>query len=392
MSRITTSCVIVMLFGSFAMGEVGDLTFMKTPPPSNARRPLFVRGFKQVGTDEAKGLVNPRAAVGELSGGTRSVKMKVAVDSADADATKLDLIRLDFSAKGMFKGAPTVAIKMGPAQRGGGYMGVIAPVVVNVKRDGKTVSSLISGNYWEYKNQKGLSLMMSVAVEGECKFGDKTYPVRVIDENANLKFSDAMKLSDRLRDGDSVLIDTGGDKFASATPTYIGQPALADGAWYVMNVTGMKITATRLKAAEGSVKVNAPRWNCVLTGKKYFLSLSGTKAPMSVPADDYRINEYTVFAKNTPGKRCATISGRGGKVFTVSSGETVDLAIGEPLTVGVVASKRRGKVRINMVLKDALGGKIRGMTNNVGRRMPAPSVEVVNNTGKIIYTAKLAYG
>jgi len=49
-------------------------------------------------------------------------------------------------------------------------------------------------------------------------------------------------------------------------------------------------------------------------------------------------------------------------------------------------------VNMNLMMKDALGGRIRSITTNEGKRPPAPSIEVVDKAGKIVYTAKLKYG
>ena len=196
---------------------------------------------------------------------------------------------------------------------------------------------------------------------------------------------------------DRVVVDTGDGKFYSgATTSYVGQPTFVDGKWYSIDISDMKITAAVQKITGGSVKVDAPRWRCTLIGKKNYLTLNGGTDPIVVPADEYRTANYTVFTGSDPGKRCATISGYGsfssGKAFTVASGQSVDVSIGAPIEATVVASKRGGKVSMNLVMKDAFGGRIRSITTSEGKRPPAPSIEVVDKTGKIVYTAKLAYG
>jgi hypothetical protein len=395
MSRIATSCVIVMLCGSFAMGEVGDLTYMKNPQFVRSGARIHVSTFKHAGADKAKGLVSEHSVVGEPRGGG----VKIAIDSSKAGATQPDLIRLDFSGKGMFKDAPTASIKMRPA-RGKYTTGTIGRVVVSVKRDGRSVPVTIQGSYWKQTTRRGLSLTMSAALEGECKFGDKTYPVRVLDGNGNLKFSDALKppyRSSSTMAFDRIQVGTDGGKFSSSAVTsFVGQPIIIDGRLYNVDVSGMKITARAMEIAAGSIKVNAPRWTTTLIGKKYFLTLSGGKAPLSVPADEYRTANYTVFAGADPRKRCATISGngsvRGGKAFTVAPGQTADVKLGAPIEATISSSNNKGKVRMNLMMKDALGGRIRSITTDAGKRPPAPSIEVVDKAGKIVYTAKLKYG
>ena len=396
MTKVTISSVLVMLCVSFALGAAGDLTFMKQPPATSASR-VYVSRFTHGGADKDRGLVNEHSVVGVAQGTLAGVH--VAIDSAKADAAAPDLIRLDFSGKGKFKGAPTAGIKMRPAQKNV-TMGTIGPVVVVAKRDGRSIPVAVRGTYWKQAKSRGLSLTVTSAVEGSCKFGAKTYPVRVIDGNGNLKFSDALKPPYRpstMIPFDRVVVGTDDGKFSSSAATsYIGQPVLVDGKWYSIDVSDMKIKAAAMKIAGGSVKVDAPRWRCSLVGKKYYLSLSGGKDAIDVPADEYVTANYTVFTGSDPRKRSATISGygsyRGGKAFTVASGQSVDLPIGAPIEATVLAAKREGKVSINLMMKDGLGGRISSITTDEGKRPPAPSIEVVDKAGKIVYTAKLAYG
>ena len=396
MTKITISTLLVMMCVSFALGATGDLTFMKQPPATSASR-VYVSRFTHGGADKDRGLVNEHSVVGVAQG--TLVAVHVAIDSAKADATAPDLIRLDFSGKGKFKGAPTAGIKLRPAQKNV-TMGTIGPVVVVAKRDGRSIPVAVRGTYWKQARNRGLSLTVTSAVEGSCKFGAKTYPVRVIDGNGNLKFSDALKPPYRpstMMPFDRVVVGTDDGKFSSAAATsYVGQPIFVDGKLYSVDVSDMKVQAAPMKIASGSVKVDAPRWNCTLIGKKYYLSLSGGKDPISVPVDEYVTANYAVFTGSDPRKRCAAIRGygslRGGKAFTVGSGQSVDLLIGAPIEAKVSASKRAGKVNMNLIMTDALGGRISGITTSEGKRPPAPSIEVVDKTGKIVYTAKLAYG
>jgi len=397
MTKITISCVLVMLCVSFALGSTGDLTFMKQPLSTTYTSLVYVNHFTHGGADKARGLVNQHSVVGaapKASGGVH-----VAIDSTKADAARSDVLRLDFSGQGKFKGAPTVEIKIRPA-RSGTTMGAIGPVVIVAKRGGRSIPVAVRGHYWKQATRRGLSLMLSSVMKGTCKFGAKIYPVRVVDGNANLGFSDALKppFSPRSRmPFDRIVVDTGDGKFSSSAITsYVGQPIFVDGKWYSIDIADMKITAAAQKITGGSVKVNAPRWRCTLIGKNNYLTLNGGTGPIAVPADEYRTANYTVFTGSEPGKRCATVSGygsfSGGKAFTVASGQTVGLSIGAPIEAAVVAAMRGGKVRINLMMKDALGGRIRSITNNEGKRPPAPSIEVVDKAGKIVYTAKLKYG
>jgi len=396
MKTAAISILAIMLCGSFALGAVGDLTFMKKPPASRTNSRLYVSRFTHGGADKARGLVHENSVTGQVRG---LDGVTVAIDATKPDATKPDVIRLDFTGKGDFSKAPTATIKMRPPQRNV-TLGMIGPAVGAVNRDGVSVPVTLSGTYWKQGDRRGLSLIMSAAGEGSCKFGSKTYPVRVIDGNGNLKLSDALKPPFRpssMMPFDRVLVGTDGGKFSnSAATSYVGQPIFVDGKLYTVDVSGMKIKALAMKGSGGKVKVDAPRWNCTLIGKKYFVTLAGDKTPIVVPPDEYVTANYTVFTGADPRKRSASISGygsyRGGKAITVAAGQTVDMQLGAPIEATVMSSARSGKVGINLLMKDPLGGRISGITNEAGRRPDPPTVEVINKAGKIVYTAKLAYG
>ena len=168
MKRAAISIVLVMLCGSYALAAVGDLTFMTQPPPSTMAR-MYVSRFTHGGADKAKGLVNEHSVVGQLRGAAGGVT--VAIDSAKADATQPDLVRMDFSGKGNFKGAPTAPIKMRPA-RGSLTMGTIGPATITIKRNGRSIPVVVQGTYWKQTKSRGLSLMMSAAVDLQVRFED----------------------------------------------------------------------------------------------------------------------------------------------------------------------------------------------------------------------------
>jgi len=389
----------VLLAVSAALSGTGDLTFMKSPPRLTQGSRVYIYRFKHGGADEARGLVNKHAVVGAAPSSAGGIQ--VAIDSEKPDATAADLVRLDFTGKGNFKGAPTVKLKAGPDRRGISVSN-IAPTTIVADRGSQKVPALIVGQYWKQQNgSRGLSLSITSAIEGTCKFGAKTYPVRIFDGNSNLAFTDALKPPYRgarvPMPYDYLMVDTGKGNFKSDTvKTYVGQPVSVGGKWYTFGISDMKISASVLNVASGTVKVNAPRWQCTLVGKKYCFVISGGKDPVSVPADEYRTSNYTAFVSADASKPGAYVGGygsvRGGKSVAVTAGKNVDLPLSGPVTAKVTARVRSGKVRLNLVTTDALGGGISRLANARGTRPPAPVVEVVDKSGKTVYTAKLEYG
>jgi len=399
MTRTTICFLTAILAVSSALGGTGDLTFMKSPPRLTRASRVYIRRFKHGGTDEARGLVSKHAVVGTAQASAGGIQ--VAIDASKPDATAPDVVRLDFTGKGNFKGAPTVKLTAGASRRGI-TISNIAPTTIVADRGGQKVPAVIVGNYWKQQSgNRAMSLSITSAMEGTCKFGAKTYPVRVFDGNSNLAFTDALKppynVSRVPMPYDYIIVDTGkGDFRTDTVRTYVGQPIPVDGKWYKPAISGMKISASVLEVASGEIKVNSPRWRCTLVGKKYCFTISGGKDPVSVPADEYGTSNYLAYASADVSKPCAYIGGygnvRGGKPVAVTSGNTVELPLGGPVTGKVTASVSGGKVRLNLVTTDALGGRISRVASARGTRPPAPVVEVVDKSDKTVYTAKLEYG
>ena len=173
------------------LADVGDLKPVACPAGS-ALMPgslyASVRAFAQA--PEGCGTVNPHAVVATLR--TGELAIKVAVDSSKPDAGASDLIRVDFSGAGKFADAVVVPLRIHP-QGGGNFYAEFGPATVSIRRDGKTIPASIEGSYTRSSNYRYLHMYVGTGLEGQCAFGDKTCPVRIIDGNNNFRFDDKPK-------------------------------------------------------------------------------------------------------------------------------------------------------------------------------------------------------
>ena len=359
------------------------------------------------GTDRTKpakgsGTVNTHAVVLTLRG--PAVPVKVAIDSVKADATAPDVLRLDFSGKGQFAGAPTVPLK---AESTGGqyFMATFGPQAIRAVLGGDAVPVIISGEYMKMGNYRSLHMSVGTALQGKANFRQRAASVRIIDGDGDLKLGSAWRASSgRVRPGDTLIIDTGDGSFTkSVVKTCYGSPVEIDGAWYDVRLAknAKTITATPLKLDLGKVRIDHPKWSCMLVGKKYLLWLSGGPKPVTVPADQYVLVRYEQWGPADAAGRRAHLScndlemGASGKIASVAvtGGKTAEVTIGSPLTASITTARRSGgRLSLSLVLVDASGRRVGDLQMANGKRPPAPKVVVRNADGKQVYTCSLEYG
>ncbi|MBM4034730.1 MAG: hypothetical protein FJ291_23545 [Planctomycetes bacterium] len=356
---------------------------------------------------EPKGTVSSHAVVAMIR--DRAVTLAVAIDSAKADAKAPDLLRLDFSGKADFAGAPVAPLKA-KRDEDGDVSAIIGPATIEVKRDGKSFPVLVRGSYHKSPSYRWINLDLGSAAEGRLAFGAKTYAVRVVDGDGDLVLGTKAKA---LRAGpgvagiepcDSLAIDTGDGSFGpSVLKAYYGQPVLVDGAWYDVELSGdgTRLTARPSALETATLKVGHERWSAKLAGERYILNLSGSAQPIAIPADRYTVIEFqqTIPGERTEGRdawKGRLTSGRRdlwegkGKTFEAAAGKTVELAIGAPLTASIATSIRGKAVRMDFNLADAAGLRAELFLPETGP--PTPEVEVFDAGGKSVYSAKFQFG
>jgi hypothetical protein len=395
------SFLVVLVLAAAAAGQ--ELKYVPCAPDDA----IGARGIGASPTDfdkpgDGAGTVNKNAVVASFS--SSNTPLKVAIDSAKADAKGPDLLRLDFSGAGKFDNECVVPFEI----RSSGDKSLnaeIGPKTVQAKVDGKTIPVTVKGTYFKSEAARYLNLTVTAGAEASCKFGEKTYKVRLIDGTGNLKFTDAARplLGNghpiSYQPGDTVLVDSGDGTFAKGVwKGFYGQPVVVDGKAYQLTVStdGTKVSAEPLTVELGKIKVDQGNWNAILAGKKNVLYVAGGKDPVAVPADEYAVLQYQVTQE---GADKATLSGRGAQdkssYYTpvpVAAGKVTDLAIGAPLKAVVEGLKSGDSIALSLVLTDAGGGRITSLATSAGGQPDPPKVTIVDASGATVHKATLEYG
>ena len=402
MKRLLVLCVLLMLPTGLE-ADVGDLTPVPSEPNLSLQRADLRAGPRNFANrTDGDGTISRHAVIAtfRLPSGP---PLKVAIDSKSADAKAPEVIRMDFTGEGKFQDTPVVPLVA--HQSGRNFHARIGPATIQVQRNGKSIPVRVSGQYNKGAGYRNLSLRLATALQGDCRFGDKTYRVRIIDCDNNLQCRDKAKTSTRrgkvtgIRMGDTLAVDTGEGKFGESVATsFYGQPVLVDGTWYDVTVSpdGTKVTAEPSNIKSAILKIPHDKWQISLAGKKSILVLSGSQEAVEIPADFYTIVDFQQYGEVKDGFRAQLTTGREelsrgrAKTFNAPEGETAEPVVGTPLVASIKAKVRRRAVQMDFRIVDASGASV-DLSLGGGSQV-TPKLEVRDATGKKVHTGKFEYG
>ena len=270
-------------------------------------------------------------------------------------------------------------------------MASIGPAQVSLQKDGKTVPVTVSGHYYESSGRPRLYVTLIAAVEGSCAFGKTIRKVRITDASGNLRFDDTGTGPNAKGGPDTVQLADENGLFSTgsrAPSTALGHPIQIGGTWYTMAVKGMKVSAAPSTCPMGKIAGKGDKWQLVLRGSKYTITVDGGSEPVEVPADTYQVMQCNYYATGSRAK----ITSSPHLSVKLLSGKTIAVPMGLPVKASIAATVRKRKLYLNVNQTDAAGNRITSIVNDQGRRPEAPAIDVIDKTGKVVYTAQLGYG
>jgi len=405
---LTVAVCLMFAAGPTPATEGAALKPVACDPADGAAYPTASVGVTLTKTVGAgAGTKNPKAMYG--TGRAAAMPFSVAADAVKAGTLKPDAVRIAFNASGKFDPKQAIPFTNPRFPRPDYYQAEFGPAVVPLERDGKTYPVGIRGRYYSYRDRRRAYFTFAVAVQGACRFADKTRAVRFLDTTGNFRFDDAPQVAKRsygARAGDIVLIDTGDGTFGgSVVRAYYGQPVCVDGAWYDVAVSedGAKATVTPAKVAAGKLSIAAEAWEVALVGGGKAMIATGGKDPVAVPAGKYQVMYYREWsAADKDGLRSCFMaglreysSGRG-KTLTVSEGATAKLAITSPLKAQLSARASGRSIQLRMSTPATQGG-LSLMTlmppgGWIYTRPPCPELQIRDAAGQLVGKVTLEYG
>ena len=390
-SNYMRSCVLVgvavALLSAPALAAVGDLEYVKGPLVGQGVSIRFATPRKLAGggrTGLPKG--NLVVASGTMGGAP--------VSAALTGAKDFDALRLDLTGKGNFRNAATVPVRT-TRKSANMYMASIGPAQISFKKNRKTIPVTVSGQYYENEGIPRLYVILTAAVEGSCAFGKTIRKVRITDASGNLRFDDAATGRNATGRYDLVQLADENGQFgasSSAPSTVLGHPIQIGGTWYTMRVRGMKVSAARSTCSMGKITGKGEKWQLMLRGRKYTITVAGGSEPVKTPADTYQVMRCNYFHTGSAGKTPAMVGSYPHLSVKVRPGRTLAIPMGLPIKATISATVKNRKVAFSVKRTDAAGNRIVSVVNAAGRRPKAPAIDVIDKTGKVVYTAQLEYG
>lgn len=360
---------------------------------------------------QATGLVHERAKLATVKVG--QLDIAVAIDADKADAADTDAIRFNFAGKPDFDKSRSYPLRISKSKANDNgkefeqVVGQFGPIDVKIKVGDDEVPAILSGYYFRGASRRSLALRLLTARQGDCALGDKKHAVRLIDTTSNLRHDDKTQPRKALggpltfEAGDAVIVDCGkGDFKGALAKGHYGQPILVDGKWWqiTLDAKAGKLAAEESKDPTGTmwVKVDMPRWTMRLEGKKHKLIVSGGKEPVTVPADSYRIEGYTLdqTAPGIVGGKASLTAGSWQPAIRIEieKGKQAEPKLGPPLTAKLTATPAGRDVRISMSFTDQAGMQIGSVVGEKGAVPDAPRFTVVDESGKEVHKGTLEYG
>jgi hypothetical protein len=389
----------IALSARIAAGGVGDLTPTKSMPSGVSVHDGAMEQMYTPANPKALGLTHPKAMI--ASG---DMPIKVAFDADDAKADVLNTVRINVTGKGGFADAVTVKLVRARGAPAEPTTLTFGPRLVTITKADKKFSALLAGEYRKTKTRVSGYVVIKAFAEGTVRFGKAIRKVRVLDSNDNLTLGDVVIIKPgnrefRMADHCRVANDKG--KFTTSSGAVLvqmGRPIQIDGKWYTLTCGDMKITAKSLADRLGTLSVDAPRWQCLLSADNYTLTITGGDKPVDVPAGEYRVQRLRLYQQAGADGAGPSISRGRTKPLTIAPGKAASLSPGSNITATmattVTTDKKtsRVKVRFSVSQADEAGWRISKIYGADGKRPTAPQIEVLDKAGKVIYIAKLAYG
>jgi len=350
-------------------------------------------------------------------GGKNPPSVRIAADYSSSRTKEPDVLYLDFFGERRFDKDSAIPMVEAPAPKQLAFAASIGPMVVRARRGGKTVPISVRGSFVRIAGRPGCMAVFtfSAALEGRCRFGDKLYPVRMVDLTGDFAFDQkgAYDPKDRrgqgLAFGDMVLIDTGDGSFRSPTVrAYYGQPVFINGAWHQVRISsdGTKVSARPIQRKTGHVSIDSDRWELMLADGKRALCVAGSREPVAVAAGTYSLLCYRQWsAPDEEGRRAALMAGslemlRGkakGHSVIVAAGRTAKLPYGTPVKAALEAKVSAGRsVKLALESTRTQGDLSVLMVTRPGGwladRPDPPIVEVYDSRGRKVHQGTLEYG
>ena len=396
MKRLATIIFALAMSAAVAYSETGDLKPVSVSPVGVPRTQSYNCQLF-VPRTEGDGTVSKNAIVGTVTMAGKQVK--IAIDSNSPDANKPDVIRFDFTGAGKFGQTNVVPLQLRNTGQTDFMYGQFRGGDLVFDLNGKSIPVYVEGQYQRYTGGRNLYFTAVTGLEGTCEIGGKMHNVQITSGAGDFKIGQTTRRQGSIIRGDIVLLDY--DPNRTSRIYFLDQPIQADGKWFKLKLSDdqSRISAEPIEIATGEIKTDLKVQSAKITlaGKKNFLVVGVSDKPITVPADNYVIVDYShvippvAFNFSPAGKDV---------MLEVKGGSSVVIPIGKALIAKLDVSTHDGMATFNLSETDNCGMRARvsfaggPVEGDIQQKMEAakPKVFVYDSDGKEVYKATLEYG
>ncbi|HEX2972797.1 MAG TPA: hypothetical protein VHP11_10715 [Tepidisphaeraceae bacterium] len=248
---------------------------------------------------------------------------------------------------------------------------------------------------------------------GEVKAGGHPYKVALIDRNFDGAYlvagaGDQYRTSD---EGDLLAIDLNGDgQFEQSSEASfpeirsLERMLTIEEAFYEMKVArnGSTIELVAAKSETGTLAVNRPGVELMISGDVGKQFLAGNKTKWEIPAGHYMCQMIRLTAKDADGNMWVLQAfGDTGKLqsFDIKAGEELALELGPPLNLDVDVQQQsagwivRGKeMAVGFQIVGQAGERYSPGAMKNGQQVPAPKIKIYDEKGEVLASGDFQYG
>ena len=271
--------------------------------------------------------------------------------------------------------------------------------------DGRSVRVRMNSHTREASRAPGC---LHVAAAGYCtgqvRLAGKAYRVAMIDGNLSGRYDDVLAGSASNRRLDAVVIDLNGNgQFERFDPEQnppewapLAKALTVGGACYAVTVAadGSQIQLTATKPAYGWLDLGPHRPTLGVFSDFGYQRIETQGVKVRVPAGRYAAVSLELLKSDGTADwrlQLARDPGRLG-TFVVEPGQTFSMPLGPPLVPTADVGQTERIVRLDYRLEGRSGERYAPAVMKGSTRVPPPQVEIVDSTGKIIYSGQFAYG
>jgi hypothetical protein len=239
---------------------------------------------------------------------------------------------------------------------------------------------------------------------GEARFGQKNYPVALVDANGNGRFNDLSRGLDRDQAGDLLLMDVNGDgkfedtAFAGPEVRHLGRRMQVDGRCYDIEIqpdgSGFRAVPTTAKVA--TLRSASGPFALALVSAEGMLTVRGEDGQAQVPVGDYTIAGWQVEQRDANGNQWVVQGSQNRLMDTAPrlsvKADTLLPRLGSPLLAKLEVQPAAGRefdVQLNFT---AASGEVIGEVSRNNQPMPEPHLRIIDARGKEVANVPFHYG